>query len=101
VQQHHRVEAEGSPPEPAEAGPTRGPLWTQGPDGHDGVPPSSESAKCTERFDLRPQPGELHCELEAGHTSQWHRHSSAGFEWCRRVLWLLPPRPAPRPTHAA
>lgn len=56
--------------------------------------------RCGAQFDLRPQPGTICCELGDGHTSKWHRSDSAGFEWCDRVLWLLPPSAKQR-THAA
>jgi hypothetical protein len=56
---------------------------------------------CRERFDLRPQSGALHCDLDEGHGSDWHRNEAAGYEWSGRDLWPLPQSETRRVTQAA
>lgn len=46
---------------------------------------------CGEGFDMGPCTGMIVCELTRGHSSEFHRSTRAGFEWCGRELWPLPP----------
>ncbi|GEM_PF-5193610 len=47
--------------------------------------------RCGERFDMGEDSGTIFCELDKDHSSEFHRSSPAGFEWCGRELWPIPP----------